>query len=110
MTLGTYTKETTRLQNSESDDESSSSESDSNSSSSSSSNSKTDKTRTNKNDSKSLGWNRIWYAIFYDFINRSQTQLKSTYYAGLVKAWNNKSQIDKQEILKDAKTIKAYIF
>ena len=106
MNLGTYTKEITGVQDSESADESSSSESDSNSSSSSSSNSKTDKTRTTKNDSKSLGWNRIWYALFYDFINRSQTQLKSTYYAGLVKAWNTKSQIDKQEILKDAKKYK----
>ena len=113
MTLGTYTKETTGVQNSEPEDESSSSESDSNSSASSSSsssassssNSKTDKTRTHKNDSKSLGWNRIWYALFYDFINRCQTQLKSTYYAGLVKAWNNKSQTDKQEIFKDAKLI-----
>jgi deoxyribodipyrimidine photolyase-related protein len=52
-----------------------------------------------------LGWNRVWYVLFYDFINRCQSQLKSTYYAGLVKAWNNKSSSEKTQILADSKLV-----
>ena len=108
MTLGTYVKETTRSKSFESDKTSSSDTSSSESSSSSSSRSThkiQPQTQNSNLTTKSMGWNRIWYVLFYYFINRCQTQLKSTYYAGLVKAWNNKSETDKTEIIKDAKLI-----
>ena len=112
MTLGTYVKETKHTKLLESDksssSESSSSESSSSESSSSESSRSTHKIQANNNSNHAqgpIGWNRIWYVLFYYFINRCQTQLKSTYYAGLVKAWNNKSETDKKEILKDAKQI-----
>jgi len=110
MTLGTYVKESSSTHgtaiDSESSDSSSSSGSDSSSSrSSNNKNPGKPKAEVSKSNS-SLGWNRTWYVLFYDFINRCQTQLKSTYYAGLVKAWNNKSDTDKKDILHDAKTVK----
>lgn len=101
MTLGTYTKETqTTDLSSESSSESSSS-----SASESSSESSSERSSRTGNQINNMGWNRTWYVLFYNFINRTQTQLKSTYYAGLVKAWNNKSEKEKQEILNDSKTI-----
>lgn len=110
MTLGTYGKEPGRTTK-HSDNSSKSQESTSNSSSgnnnymeSSESSSENNITGTTKN-KQPLGWNRAWYVLFYHFINRCQTQLKSTYYAGLVKAWNNKSQTEKEQILRDAKSV-----
>jgi deoxyribodipyrimidine photolyase-related protein len=100
MTLGTYVKETTTdtLDDSES--------SESNNSSSNSSSSELENKHGNRDSELHSGWNRKWYVLFYDFINRNQEKLKSTYYAGLVKAWGNKSQIDKKQILQEAKTLK----
>lgn len=43
-------------------------------------------------------WNDIWYALFYDFVQRNSKQLSSTYYAGMVKNWNKKSSSEKKEL------------
>jgi len=115
MTLGTYTKESPQKQSKDSNSTSSEYESNNSTEYSSESYDTIDsKTTTHKSLKQntlngSIGWNRKWYVLFYDFINRCQTQLKSTYYAGLVKAWHNKSPTEKAEILKDAKQIKSLI-
>lgn len=43
-------------------------------------------------------WMRVWYALFYNFINVKQKQIKGTYYAGMIKNWNNKSTQEQKEI------------
>jgi deoxyribodipyrimidine photolyase-related protein len=117
MSLGTYEKEsgqtTNHLSNSSStSQESTASGSNGNNSSSDStesSESSDNSTKAEPTNKQHLGWNRAWYILFYHFINRCQTQLKSTYYAGLVKAWNNKQPAEKEQILSDAKSVIKYI-
>lgn len=50
-------------------------------------------------------WNAQWNAIFHHFIDRTHTQLEKTYYNGLVKAWNRKTDIAKDEELSIANKI-----
>jgi len=47
-------------------------------------------------------WNDIWYALFYDFVRRNSKQLKSTYYAGMVKHWNNKTSEEQKKLIATA--------
>ena len=109
MSLGTYAKEpdnsNLHLQNPNSSSSSSSSANETTDSSSNQSSSSEQLSTSRHTHNITLGWNRVWYVIFYHFINRCQTQLKSTYYAGLVKAWNNKSTAEKTQILADAKSV-----
>jgi deoxyribodipyrimidine photolyase-related protein len=44
-------------------------------------------------------WNSIWNTIFHHFIDRNQEQLSKTYYNGIVKAWNKKTEKAKEEEL-----------
>jgi deoxyribodipyrimidine photolyase-related protein len=37
-------------------------------------------------------WNEEWNAVFHHFIDRNATKLGRTYYAGLVRAWQKKSE------------------
>jgi deoxyribodipyrimidine photolyase-related protein len=48
---------------------------------------------------KSAEWNSIWNTIFHHFIDRNQEQLSKTYYNGIVKAWNKKTEKAKEEEL-----------
>jgi deoxyribodipyrimidine photolyase-like uncharacterized protein len=108
MSLGTYAKEPDNLLSTHQKTSSSTNSSSSANKTDSSSNQSrsSEQLLTSGNTSKlHLGWNRVWYVLFYNFINRCQTQIKSTYYAGLVKAWNNKSSAEKQKILADAKLV-----
>lgn len=111
MNMGTYSYESdSEGSSSESSDSSSSNSSyssSSNSSYSSSSNSSyATRSRTRHSSQVAeLGWNTKWYALFYDFIDRNQEKLKKTYYAGLVRAWKNKSYRERQQILSQAKFI-----
>ena len=50
-------------------------------------------------------WNDIWNAVFYHFIMKNSEKLKHTYYAGMVKNWNNKSKIEQAHIIKVARLI-----
>jgi deoxyribodipyrimidine photolyase-related protein len=43
-------------------------------------------------------WMRVWYALFYNFINVKQHQIKKTYYAGMIKNWQNKSTQEQKEL------------
>jgi deoxyribodipyrimidine photolyase-related protein len=44
------------------------------------------------------GWNTIWYSLFYNFINVNKDKLVKTYYAGMIKNWNKKTDTEKQSI------------
>ena len=44
------------------------------------------------------GWNTKWYSIFYDFINRNRHKLSSTYYAGMIKNYDKKTNAEKEKI------------
>ena len=44
-------------------------------------------------------WNEIWLSLFYCFISRNKVKISKTYYAGMVKHWNNKSPSEKKKIL-----------
>lgn len=54
-------------------------------------------------------WNEIWYSIFYNFVADKSSQLKGTYYAGLIKFWENKKKEEKKEIIFTAKEFLSYI-
>lgn len=45
-------------------------------------------------------WNEIWNAIFYHFIMVNKSKLEHTYYAGMVKNWENKSSLEQSHIMK----------
>ena len=56
--------------------------------------------------SKSKGdgdWNTIWNTVFHHFIDRNQEPLSKTYYNGIVKAWQRKSEKDKTPELTKAR-------
>lgn len=57
-------------------------------------------TKDTKDNKIIYGWNTIWYSVFYNFINVNQSKLAKTYYAGMIKNWNNKSDTDKRNITK----------
>lgn len=59
----------------------------------------------NKNQEKDKEWNTKWNSIFHHFIDRNSIQLKTTYYNGLVKAWNNKNEQNKKQELELANEI-----
>ena len=44
------------------------------------------------------GWNKIWYSLYYNFINNNKDKLKNTYYAGMIKNWNKKTETEKKKI------------
>jgi deoxyribodipyrimidine photolyase-related protein len=43
-------------------------------------------------------WMKVWYALYYNFINVKQKQIKKTYYAGMIKNWQNKSTQEQKEL------------
>jgi deoxyribodipyrimidine photolyase-related protein len=45
-------------------------------------------------------WMRLWYALYYNFINVKQNQIKKTYYAGMIKNWQKKSTLEQKELTK----------
>lgn len=50
-------------------------------------------------------WNNKWNSLFYNFINTKQKYIKKTYYAGMIKHWNNKSSDIKQNIIDTANSL-----
>lgn len=48
-------------------------------------------------------WGNIWYALFYNFVSKKKTAIKGTYYAGMIKHWNNKSVSTQNNITKIAR-------
>ena len=44
-----------------------------------------------------LTWPEKWDVLFHSFIDRNQVQLRRTYYAGLVKAWENKGETERKK-------------
>jgi deoxyribodipyrimidine photolyase-related protein len=50
-------------------------------------------------------WNSKWNAVFHHFVDRTSKQLEKTYYNGLVKAWNRKTDDAKKEELTIANEI-----
>lgn len=47
---------------------------------------------------KKAGWNTMWYVLYYNFINKNRNKLKNTYYAGMIKNYDNKSDNEKKII------------
>jgi deoxyribodipyrimidine photolyase-related protein len=61
---------------------------------------------------KNDNWSDIWDALYYNFIFKHRTLLKSNYaVARQVKHWDNKSELEQNEIKKKAKEYKipAYV-
>jgi deoxyribodipyrimidine photolyase-related protein len=52
---------------------------------------------------KTEAWNTIWNTVFHYFIDRNQEPLSKTYYNGIVKAWQRKTEKDKKEEVTKAK-------
>lgn len=50
-------------------------------------------------------WNDEWNAVFHHFINRNATKLYHTYYAGLVRAWQNKPEEERIAELENANKV-----
>jgi len=48
-------------------------------------------------------WNTIWNAVFHDFIDRNSNKLLKTYYAGLVRAWQKKTEKERSDELSIAR-------
>ena len=44
------------------------------------------------NSSNAISWNVKWNSLLHHFIDRNNVKLSKTYYNGLVKAWNRKSE------------------
>ena len=53
----------------------------------------------------SISWNVKWNSLLHHFIDRNNVKLSKTYYNGLVKAWNRKSESDREKELKIANEI-----
>ena len=47
---------------------------------------------------ENAGWNTIWYALYYNFVNKNRDKLKNTYYAGMIKNYDKKTKEEKEEI------------
>jgi deoxyribodipyrimidine photolyase-related protein len=43
-------------------------------------------------------WMKVWYALYYNFINVKQKQIKRTYYAGMITNWQKKSTQEQKEL------------
>jgi deoxyribodipyrimidine photolyase-like uncharacterized protein len=53
--------------------------------------------------SKTDGWSDIWDSLYYNFINKHQDLFKKNYaIAQQVKNWNNKTESEKDIIIKKA--------
>ena len=60
-----------------------------------------------KDEGSGLTWPEKWDVLFHSFIDRNQVQLRRTYYAGLVKAWGNKGEKEREkEMIIASKLIK----
>ena len=57
------------------------------------------------NSSNAISWNVKWNSLLHHFIDRNNVKLSKTYYNGLVKAWNRKSESEREKELKIANEI-----
>ena len=58
-----------------------------------------------KVESGNMSWQDKWDVIFHNFIDRNSVKLSKTYYNGVVKAWERKSNGEKEKEIKESNAI-----